>query len=281
MDFLLITQTRSGTHFLSHILEKHPQLYWKWQNNFINLLKDVLSNYHNKVRGKSDEDKRVSELLSYIFDDQKRESVLNYLPQFKFSQKNIYFFIYFALKNLYKNFNLDKKIGITTHFQTALEYGLLDICYKINKNIKIILLTRNNLLERYVSQIIRQKRENEIGYTNQLNFEPTSKTIDCSINDFKIFIKDSYSDLNKIKSIILNKKISFIEVEYLDLINNTTDTLNRIKVFLDLTKEFNGKTPFFKLEKRPLNKIINNWDSFLSDLKKENLNEYFSDNISL
>jgi hypothetical protein len=277
MDYLLITETRSGTHFLSFILEKHPQLLWKWQNNYVNML----SKYYNEIKNACLAGRNITDLLSNISDVETKKIIFKNLQLFKLVQKNTYFFMYLALNQLYKNCCVEKKMGMSTHFQTALEFNLIDICYKINKNIKIILLTRKNVLERYVSQLIRQERENEIGYTNELNFEPSFKVVNCNINDFKSFKNDSFNNINKVKSLIFNKKIEFIEIEFLDLINKTPKILKEIKQFLNLSSEFEIKTPFLKLEKRPLHKIIKNWNAFSNDLKKENLNEYCCDNISL
>jgi len=243
MDFFLITQPRSGTHLLTDILGNHPELSW------------LPLDYH-----------------SYRDEIYK---ILSNKPLIGEFTKT--FLLQTFFNSCYKSKKTNTNVGFFTHFDAAIQNNLVYVFKRINKNLKVILLKRRNTLKQYVSCLIRQEREKQFNSQNIdfLNFEKPFLQINCNVNNFFNFYKDFEIHYIDIKTSLERYRIPFIEIYYEDLRANSKIELEKIKKLFNLKTDISPESKFFKLETRPLNEIILNFNEFYEKLKNTKFNIFF------
>lgn len=233
-NFLLITRPRSGAHFLTDFLANHPDLYWAANEG-----PDYSAIYNSSC------------ILNLLKNNNSNKNVI--------TKQNSYleFFMNKGVKN-YINNKPSKETGMTCHFYEIYKFKV----FKQSNLTKAILLTRENMLEGFVSFEIK-KIQSPSSYKNTI----TTSTIKCDFKQFIEYINHTKFLELKVKTFLIDTNIPILEIQYEELIKNTEIELLKIKKFLNLKSNFNYKSKFIKLEQRPLDKIIENWDEFSNLVK--------------
>jgi LPS sulfotransferase NodH len=248
MDFIIITQPRAGTFFLRDIFNRSSDICW-----FERVLLPDYAKHFSKDR--VEKNPAVLEFLitNYI------KKLYNQKPSSKLLG-NI-----FNLIAKYSWGNLDIDV-----------YKLLKIFLKVNKSPKVILLSRKNILEQYISDTIKKLKFNELSDSEKkhygssksiLNFQHTDQTIQCEFKDFKNYADNLHNAYTNFLKFLQDNEIQVLEISYENLVNKTDATLNEISTFLKLRDPLKVASKFFKLEIRSVDKIIKNWNELKHQLK--------------
>jgi len=166
-----------------------------------------------------------------------------------------------SFKTYLRKRSSNKLIGIFANLDLALSCNLLTIFKHINKDVRVILLKRRNTLEQYASLLMKQKKEIQSIYCNEEEFFAFYKKLELFDIDIKI-------ELDRLS-------IPYTEIYYEDLSHDISNELNGLKEYLGLKHSFNASTEYFKLEKKPLNQIINNYTSFYDTFKDTRFKVFF------
>jgi len=255
MDFLLITQPRTGTYFLRDLLNNSNEIKW-----FEGL--DLNFNYLNN--------NNINTLVKY--------------PKL---------FKYFSFDYIKKFYNLHspyKKVGNIFSLSHIYNYNninfnnidLLNMYYKINSSLKVILLKRKNLLKQYVSVVIRNLKDKDLSFEekerfaskSKINFEKTSLVVKCDYSEFLNFFYENQRNYENLKNNLYELGLEVLTIDYEEITLNTDSELLKIKSFLNLKNNIPNKSKFFKLESRPLSAIISNYNEFSLDIQNSPFAKY-------
>lgn len=229
IDSILISQPRSGTHFLTSILRnnnfnwaKDEPLYYFLEQNF---------DYYNKSVKLNEE---VAAFFSYYLNKK--------LPGFK------------------------TNTGFSSHIFDLEVINGLEYFLNKNNNLKVIFLTRKNLLKRYVSRKIAKLTQNYVNsqttHMVSLNTEEVKQDIDYCKKEQELF-------LCKLK----NLNVQFINLTYEELYSNPAITLEKIDLLLGTGLKFLPSTK--KQENRHLSDIIVNYNQLKDELNGTDYMQYF------
>jgi len=230
LDFLLLTQPRSGTHILTSYLKNHDELCWLDNEPCYSLLKSL--------NGKK---------------------ITNYCD-IKADQKLFVRYFDLYLNSLFqKNNKNNMQKGITAHIMDVIRLDYLNFILS-RKKIKIILLYRKNLLSRYLSREIQLKTEINVNQISTLK-------LNVNFNDFLDDVKYVMAERDAIEKHINNRTDKLL-LYYEDLVDNPKLELKKIKDFLSLKKDFtNLELEWFKQETREFKDIIINYNDFFNRIK--------------
>jgi hypothetical protein len=229
VNSILVSQPRSGTHFLTNIL----------RNNKLNWSKDeplyyFLQNHYNYYNNKATLDNGVAVLFQYYLNKS--------LP----------------------GFNLIT--GFSTHMYDINAINGLEHFKKHNSELKVLFLTRKNLLKRYVSRKIAR-------ITNQYNNQKTNVCVNLNFDEVVRNITKNITEQKMTKSLLNNNNIDFIDLYYEDLAVNTVSVLGHITNFLETPLQYICTT--VKQESRPLKDIITNYNELKEQFSSTEYIEFF------
>jgi len=135
---------------------------------------------------------------------------------------------------------------------------------KKDKNIKLIHLTRNNMLKTVISRQIADKT-NVWGNKNRNNIQLSDKQVEININaclnEFKLTQESENKTRNKFKRDI------FLEITYEDLVKDCQNRMNEIFKFLEL-EETTVKSSYKKQNKENIEDLVINYNDLRLAIEK-------------
>ncbi|NBP01917.1 MAG: hypothetical protein EBU90_17610 [Proteobacteria bacterium] len=229
IDSILISQPRSGTHFLTSIL----------RNNNLNWAKDE---------------------PVYYFLEQNYDY---YNKNIKLDSEVAAFFSYYLNKKLpgFKNIT-----GFSSHIYDISAIQGIEYFYKKNNDLKIIVLTRKNLLKRYVSRKIARLTKNYSNTNSSAMVHLTSDEIKTNIDKTKKEQKETLDLLDTLDT-------QYTQITYEDLHFSPQTVLSQVEAFLKTSLKYLPSTK--KQENRSLANIITNYDQLKKELNGTDYIQYF------
>lgn len=292
-DFLVITQPRSGDEILISKLRSHPLIYITLGNPIVELEKSNHQDINSVLRYKFDvqnrELKREEQEITHRLNtrDYMTEIYTQYFNDVNATEieKNTVsecIELMYAKNKEERNKGYDKMTeyvcqrykayGMTVYMHHLLtDYKeLLLQSIEQNSNLKVIILTRSNLLWRYVSSLLPVET-NDQGYTKIL---PTELQINTA--DFIENVKEIEQQQTSIYDTLSEYGIKPLFITYEGLCKNERLTLDKVQEFLGIPilKDdlFGINTKNIFEQTRPLEAIISNYEVFKQELKN---NEYY------
>jgi len=277
IKFILITSQRTGSTYISNHLHNHPE---------IAMYEEVILNQLSTPGGLR-EFASENKLYKVLFDIYNMGLVRRLHPKFPF-----YFPINFVVRKYLENFFRRSKdyINENNFFNSstnklvnepkAIGFKLMAIHIRripylkkwiVNNNdVKIIILKRKNLLEKYVSGVARYKR-NIAHSTKQVE----KVKVKLDLIDLKNYIEkitNEYKMLDRFR-----KSNASITIYYEEFFSNLDMKINEIFKFLEIDEKLYCKKPKLKkLNTQPLEDIIENYDEVIEYLEKHKINYIYN-----
>jgi LPS sulfotransferase NodH len=268
-SIILLGSARTGSNYLMNLLASHPDLNSTHQVLSMKFIKD------------DEFDELINEPINYI---KKRLMLVNNKPTIiklfysnnpkkALANKNNYL----KTKNKKQFYeSLDKREK--TELKRTLKYDnskiynsykKIWIWFKLNKNIKIIHLSRSNILEKYVS-LFRALKSDKWTQTNNDNDKTTIKIVP---KDCLEFFKNYEMEKKKYTLFFSNHKT--LNVDYNELYLKKEETCNRILEFIGVSKQTLSSN-MKKQNNSPLFESIENYDEIKDYFKNTKWSVFFN-----
>jgi len=266
VKFILITSQRTGSTYISNYLHNHLE---------IAMYEEVILNQLSTPGGLKEfaKDNKFYKFLFKVYNISLVRRVHAKLP--------FYFPVNIVLKKYLEHFFKRKKeyINDNNFFNSAtnklvnepkaLGFKLMaNQVYKIpylkkwikDNDVKIIILKRKNILEKYVSGITRYKRN--IAHSTK-KVENVKITID--LNELKKYIENITNEYRKLD--MFRKDKEFISIYYEEFFSNMEMNIEEIFRFLEVDEKQNCEKPQLKkLNSQSLDEIIENYNEVIQYL---------------
>ena len=143
-------------------------------------------------------------------------------------------------------------------------------------NIKVICLTRDDIVKRAVSEYRSDLLYEKIGVHNMTNIEEHSVLGSTKLkkSEFLSFLERSLlgvKDVSSMANLLASNNVDVFHLTYENLLKNTDSSLQELENFLDTTIKVRHTEKILKITDDNLQNVINNYDEF-----KKWMDEYLS-----
>ena len=241
IKFLIITQPRSGSSFLTSCLNSHPQIHCPRGSLFT---KRNLSPIKGFKPGFLTVDRKKSPYYKYRSSSFKRQFA------HRFRRNKL---IHEFLSAWYARYQESEAVGFKVNYSQISKYPATISWVKQN-DVKIIHLVRKNLLKRHVS--------NKIAVTRDVHHSKEAlKPIKVFI-DPKILLEDFRRRQNRFERYRkLFRDFPFLEVSYESMVADQNTETGKVLKFLGMNQLMALTTDLVKVNPDSLGEIIENYDT--------------------
>jgi len=255
IKFLIITQPRSGSSFLTSCLNSHPQIYCPRGSLFT---KHNVSPIKGFKPGFLKIDRKKSPYYTYRAGSFKRQI------DHRFRRSKL---IHEFLSAWYARHQDSEAVGFKVNYSQINRYPATISWVKQN-DVKIIHLVRNNLLKRHVSNEIAKTRDQ---HHSREQLKPIKVYIDPKIllEDFRRRQKrfDKYQKLFD--------DFPFLKVSYESMLADQNTETRKILKFLGVDREIKLTTELVKVNPDSLEELIENYEEVKQTLLNTEFENFF------
>lgn len=271
IKFILVTSQRTGSTYISNYLHNHPE---------IAMYEEVMYTKSSTPGG-----------LIHFLSDKKFKKILFRFYNLRLIKKMhskipIYFPINIIVKQFLDTFFKRKKefinnnnffndssnqlidepkaLGFKVMVNQMISYPYLNK-WILENNVKIIILKRQNILNKYVSVVASYQRK--IAHSTK---QVGKVKINIDLLHFKKYIENTINEYKMLDTFKNNK--DYLCINYEDFFSNPELKIMDIYEFLEINKNLNFEKPKLKkLNSQSLDDIIVNFDELVNYLKQHNI----------